>query len=122
MNGAYIDIVFDGLPGPEGPRFVEVENDEGASINAGEWIEREDGFAALRIDYVTHNNALMLGVGSAIAHLLEYIDTGEGADLAAAMSAINTDEELMRFAESYPVLLPVRRDGKRQHDRMTEVL
>ena len=47
-----IDIVFDGPPGPEAGRFVEVENESGTSINFGEWIERDDGFWVLRIpDY-----------------------------------------------------------------------
>lgn len=36
---AYIDIVFDGPPAPESGRFVEVEDDTGASIWVGEWIE-----------------------------------------------------------------------------------
>ncbi len=45
----YIDIVFDKLPGPNGCIFIEVENDTGKSIRIGEWVEREDGFAALRI-------------------------------------------------------------------------
>ncbi len=44
-----IDIVFDGPPGPESGRFVEVEDESGASINFGEWIERDDGFWVLRI-------------------------------------------------------------------------
>jgi len=44
-----INIVFDGPPRPEAGRFVEVENDAGASINAGEWSEREDGYWQLRI-------------------------------------------------------------------------
>jgi len=42
-----INIVFDGTP-PEA-RFVEVENDAGKSISAGEWIKRPDGLSALRI-------------------------------------------------------------------------
>jgi hypothetical protein len=42
-------IVFDGPPGPESCRFVEVENEAGASINAGEWVERPDGCWELRI-------------------------------------------------------------------------
>lgn len=45
-----INIIFDGPPSPESGRFVEVENDEGKSISIGEWIEREDGFWALRIE------------------------------------------------------------------------
>ena len=43
-----INIIFDGPPGPEAGRFVEVETDDGKSINAGEWIEK-DGYWALRI-------------------------------------------------------------------------
>ena len=44
-----INIIFDGPPSHESPRFVEVETDDGKSINAGEWIELKDGFWALRI-------------------------------------------------------------------------
>lgn len=44
-----IDIVFDGPPGPVAGRFVEVEDENGASISVGEWIERDDGFWVLRI-------------------------------------------------------------------------
>jgi hypothetical protein len=45
----YIDIVFDGPPGPAAPRFVEVEDSQGRSINYGEWVQRPDGYWALRI-------------------------------------------------------------------------
>ena len=45
----YIDIVFDGPPGPCSGRFVEVENDLGESIRIGEWVDRGDGLWALRI-------------------------------------------------------------------------
>ena len=38
-----IHVVFDGPPGPESGRFVEVEDSEGRSINAGEWRKRDDG-------------------------------------------------------------------------------
>jgi len=44
-----IVIIFDGPPGPKSGRFVKVETDDGKSINAGQWIEREDGYWALRI-------------------------------------------------------------------------
>lgn len=37
----YLDIVFDGPPGPQSGRFVEVERD-GQSVKVGEWIERGD--------------------------------------------------------------------------------
>jgi len=46
---AAINIIFDGPPGPEAGRFVEVELDNGQSINAGEWRERPDGMWVLRI-------------------------------------------------------------------------
>lgn len=45
----YIDIVFDGPPSAVSGRFVEVENDQGASISLGEWIERDGGEWVLRI-------------------------------------------------------------------------
>ena len=45
-----INIIFDGPPGPEAGRFVEVETDDGKSIKIGEWEERPDGMWALRID------------------------------------------------------------------------
>lgn len=44
-----VDVVFDGPPGPEAGRFVEVEDMTGKSISVGTWVEREDGFWALRI-------------------------------------------------------------------------
>lgn len=46
---SYIDIVFDGPPSVEPPRFVEAEDESGASVRAGEWIERPDGYWVLRI-------------------------------------------------------------------------
>lgn len=45
----YIDVVFDGPPGPEAGRFVEVENALGHGFNAGKWVQREDGYWVLRI-------------------------------------------------------------------------
>lgn len=44
-----VDIVFDGPPGHESGRFVEVEDSNGASISIGEWVKRDDGYWALRI-------------------------------------------------------------------------
>lgn len=45
----YIDIVFDGPPGPEAGRFVEVESSDGRGMRFGEWVQRSDGYWALRI-------------------------------------------------------------------------
>jgi hypothetical protein len=36
-------IVFDGPPGPEAGRFVEVENEHGESIRLGKWREDPEG-------------------------------------------------------------------------------
>lgn len=47
-----IRIVFDGPPGPDSGRFVEVEDEQGRSINAGTWSAREDGLWELRISGV----------------------------------------------------------------------
>lgn len=45
----FVDILFDGPPQHESGRFVEVENSAGMSIKLGEWIQRGDGYFALRI-------------------------------------------------------------------------
>ncbi|WP_104662809.1 hypothetical protein [Ensifer adhaerens] len=47
-------IVFDGFPSPDGPRFIEVENAAGQSINAGEWRKRDDGLCELVIKAGAH--------------------------------------------------------------------
>lgn len=50
-----INIIFDGPPGPHGPRFVEVEDDAGNSVRVGDWAEHQpegyehEGFWRLRI-------------------------------------------------------------------------
>jgi hypothetical protein len=45
----HVDIVFDGPPGPQSGRFVEVEDEDGRSIRLGEWIARPNGYWALRL-------------------------------------------------------------------------
>ena len=45
----YIDIVFDGPPANESGRFIEVEDENGHGLSFGEWVERPDGYWALRI-------------------------------------------------------------------------
>lgn len=39
MNGE-LHILFDGPPGPESGRFVEVETADGQSVCAGRWEQR----------------------------------------------------------------------------------
>ena len=45
----WIDVVFDGAPGYESGRFIEVENIAGESVHAGEWQARRDGTWVLRM-------------------------------------------------------------------------
>lgn len=52
---------------------------------------------------------------SAIVHLQEFIDTGESADLDAALGLIN-GTELRAWIEDNEIMLPLRRDGKRLNE------
>jgi hypothetical protein len=45
----FIDVVFDGPPDHNAGRFVEVEDQHGYSVRAGEWVKRPDGYWALRL-------------------------------------------------------------------------
>lgn len=49
-RGERVHVIFDGPPGPESGRFVEVEDDRGNSIRAGEWSKRRDGLWVLSLD------------------------------------------------------------------------
>lgn len=45
-----VDFVFDGPPGPELPRLIEVEQTEGRrSVTVGDWLQRPDGRWVLRV-------------------------------------------------------------------------
>ncbi len=70
QNQKFIDIVFDGPPGPESGRFVEVEDEAGKSIDFGQWVHRPDGFWVLRILYPS----VMLELVSALKQCQRYID------------------------------------------------
>lgn len=48
-----VDVVFDGPPAPQSGRFIEVENEARASVRVGEWIDRGDGYWALRMRAVS---------------------------------------------------------------------
>lgn len=45
----FIDVLFDGPPGPMAGRFVEIEGVTGKSVGYTNWIKRKDGYWALRI-------------------------------------------------------------------------
>lgn len=45
-----IFIILDGPPDHEPPRFIEFENEQGQSVNAGDWVELADrGYWALKL-------------------------------------------------------------------------
>lgn len=44
-----VDVLFDGPPGPECGRFVEVNDLTGASMNVGDWIDYGQGLHSLRV-------------------------------------------------------------------------
>jgi len=49
MGEKEIFIVFDGAPGPDAPRFVKVEDADGHGVKIGTWVDRGNGYWALRI-------------------------------------------------------------------------
>lgn len=49
MSKKWLDIVFDGPPGPVTGRFVECEDQQRHGVSIGEWVHRDDGFWVLRI-------------------------------------------------------------------------
>lgn len=50
QKARFIYVIFDGPPGPEAGRFVEVEDEYGQSIRVGRWFKRGDDFWALEIE------------------------------------------------------------------------
>lgn len=52
-----VHVVFDGPPDHESGRFVEVEDDEGASLRAGTWIDRKNGQWALNLQVLSTDDA-----------------------------------------------------------------
>ncbi len=73
----YIDIVFDGPPSHESGRFVEVENEQGKSIRFGEWVERKDGYWALRIESIDALKARNAELVTALTEIAEYVAINE---------------------------------------------
>ncbi|PSH58000.1 hypothetical protein CU100_10035 [Phyllobacterium endophyticum] len=50
--GSSYHLVFDSLPSPKGARFIELEDDNGKSIEIGEWRARSDGNCELVLPLV----------------------------------------------------------------------
>jgi hypothetical protein len=53
-----VHLIFDGPPGPDGPRFIEAETPDGRSVRVGEWRQRPDGLWALVLFLAAQEMAL----------------------------------------------------------------
>lgn len=62
MDNTHIDFVCDGPPGPDGGRFVEVEDANGNSLKVGSWLQRPDGNWTLRITVAEFGKAAATAV------------------------------------------------------------
>lgn len=92
---ASIDIVFDGPPGHESGRFVEVEDTETrASVSVGEWVHRDDGYWVLRIvtDGAERLVELEAGVRE-IARVADLLDPSVEAIYDIACELLDTPED-----------------------------
>lgn len=89
-NDAFLDVVFDGPPGPEAGRFVEVEDPDGRSVSAGQWLRRNDGYWVLRMPH---------RVGTAaVASLAASILAGREGQLDAFGRLANDDNMAVSWA------------------------
>jgi len=59
MRYQRLKVMFDGPPGPESGRFIEVEKEDGSSVNAGKWEELEDGRWALWLRVIDEDVSIM---------------------------------------------------------------
>lgn len=105
MSDNYIDIVFDGPPSHEAGRFVEVENEQGQSINAGEWIApgEDSDFPLWRLRINTERGM------SSMAERIHNISTSKGfkePDLD------NLPEKLMLSVSELAEAMEEHRSGK----------
>jgi len=51
----HIDIILDGPPGPDSPRFIEVDDPSGRSLKASACFERQDGLWVVRVPIAATN-------------------------------------------------------------------
>lgn len=93
----YLDIVFDGPPGPQAGRFVEVENRSKESVAIGYWMEREDGYSALRIPDYRQSHADLVVMANTLAEAEAYLKNHlANTTAASALFSIELVSEEMR--------------------------
>lgn len=77
-----INIVVDGSGSPDSPAiFVDVESDDGASVNVGEWRKREDGLFSLRIASLPGEHS-QKSLCDELHSLLDTVDAAGNADVS----------------------------------------
>lgn len=67
------------------------------------------------------NELMLMKALSAVAHLIEYIDTESPFDMVAAAACLN-DADLANWIGQHDVLLPLRRDGQSQPARLATLV
>lgn len=107
VGGDFIEIVFTGAPAAVSGRFVEVENPQGASISVGEWIDRGDGFWALRIPYASRpvvpaptEASVIGGAAVALRSAMAALDPHEGGDWEHAWRTVEDLEDCAERADA----------------------
>lgn len=85
-------VLFDGLPGPLGPRFIEVEDAQGAGKRAGEWTpdprKADQGWHRLG-PFIDAGPTLEGRIHNAImAHGQALIDSHAASDLADSIAEL----------------------------------
>lgn len=105
----YVDVVFDGPPSHVSGRFVECETPADVGVKAGEWIDRGDGYWALRIpwtvervvatlrryaDLLDRDDALERAAEEAVKHW-----SGHGYTEDTAMAMLNLRSVLAQRAK-----------------------
>ena len=84
-----LDVVFDGPPGPEAGRFVEVEDEREHGVSVGQWVDRGNGLWALRI-IVAANSTEIQSMVSEIRRL-----RAEVAELRAENKDLRISAEIL---------------------------
>lgn len=118
-----IYIIFDGPPAQPAGRFVEVENEHGVSIRAGEWRKRDDDMWALEIvfpDICDHGH-------DQPGHICQACEIERLKDMALGFKKLRDDAQLeaetakekLRQAES--TLSGVREQRDRAKKEIDEV-
>lgn len=104
----FVDVVFDGPPGPVCGRFVECDDGSGKSVNVGQWIDRGDGYWVLRIPSGRRLADVMRRLWISCALEVDDIDGALEEEMAQAMreAGIEPPNRPLTIAETNKPLGP----------------